>query len=526
MHELLEELLRYGRGIWRFRWVALAVMWVVCLIGWAVIMRMPDQYQASARVHIDTQSVLQPILRGLAISADSRRSVELMTRTLLSRPNLEKLTRMTDLDITATTPSGKEALLDSLGKGVRIAKVDRGENLYTISYEHQDRELARRVVQSIITIWAESALGEGRTGAQMAEKFLDEQIRQYEQRLTIAEQRLADFKRQNVGMMPGSGQDYYARLQAALADLDQAKLAQQEIQNRRSAQQTQVDEFQEREDTSMSLFPGSGAAFPSAIETRIQNIQSQLDEMRLKFTENHPDVIETRRLIRSLERQREEEFKQQAEMSSGTSSNPMLQQMEMMMAETDSQIASMQARVQEYQRRVDELKNLVDTVPQVEAELQRLNRDYEVNRRNYNELLQRREAASISESADVRGDGSKFRVIDPPRVPLSPSGPDRLLFMTIVMLGSLAVGVGSAFLLSLVRPTFDDTKSMKDITGLPVLGVISMVRTDEYTNGRRVAIVAFTSSWLLLLAAYGGVAMIEIMDLDLMAKVTSRMGLG
>ena len=526
MHELLEELLRHARGVWRFRWVALALMWLVCLVGWALIMRMPDQYAASARVHIDTQSVLQPLLRGLAISADSRRSVELMTRTLLSRPNLEKLARMTDLDITATTPSAKEALLDSLGRGVRINKVDRGENLYTISYQHQDRELARRVVQSIITIWVESALGEGRTGTQMAQRFIDEQIREYEQRLTIAEQRLADFKRENVGLMPGSGPDYYGRLQTAMSNLEQAQLALQEIQNRRRSQQSQVAGLQEREESSMSLFPGAAGGFPSALDARVQNLQAQMDEMLLRYTENHPDVIETRRLIESLKEQREEELKLQAEMAPASSSNPMLQQMEMMLAETDSQIASMNVRVQEFQRRVDELKNLVDTVPQVEAELQRLNRDYEVNRRNFNELLQRREAASISESADVRGDGTKFRVIDPPRVPLSPSGPDRLLFMTIVMLGSLAVGIGSAFLLSLVRPTFDDTKSMKDITGLPVLGVISMVRTDEYISKRRVAIVAFTSSWLLLLAAYGGVAMIEVMGLDLVAAVTSRMGLG
>jgi polysaccharide chain length determinant protein (PEP-CTERM system associated) len=251
-----------------------------------------------------------------------------------------------------------------------------------------------------------------------------------------------------------------------------------------------------------------------------------MDEMLLKYTENHPDVLETRRLIASLEAQRREEQRLQAEMAPQATTNPMLQQMKMMLAETDSQIASMNVRVEEYQRRVDELKSLVDTVPQVEAELQRLNRDYEVNRRNFNELLQRREAASISERADVRGDGTKFRVIDPPRVPLSPSGPDRLLLMTIAMLGSLAVGIGAAFMLSLVRPTFDDTKAMKDITGLPVLGVISMVRTDDYINQRRMAVVVFTSAWLLLLAAYGGVAVIEVMDLDLLAKVTSRMGLG
>jgi polysaccharide chain length determinant protein (PEP-CTERM system associated) len=526
MHELLEQALRYARGAWRFRWPALAMMWLVCLVGWTMVMRMPDQYQASARIHIDTQSVLQPLLRGIAIPPGSRRSIELMTRTLLSRPNLEKLARMTDLDITATTPGAKEALLDSLGKGVRIVKTDRGEDLYTISYANEDRELARRVVQSIITIWMESALGEGRVGTQMAQRFIEEQIREYEQRLTVAEQRLADFKRQNVGLMPGSGQDYYGRLQAALGNLEQAKLALQEMENRRRSQQEQLAAFRESEGSSAGLFPGAAGAFPTALDARIQHMQTQMDEMLLRYTEKHPDVIEMRRLMRSLERQRKEEQALQAEMASESTTSPMLQQMTMLLGETESQIASMNVRVDEFQRRVDELKNLVDTVPQVEAELQRLDRDYEVNRRNYNELLQRRESASISERADVRGDGTKFRVIDPPRVPLSPSGPDRLLFMSIVMLASLGIGAGVALLLSLVRPTFDDTKLMKDVTGLPVLGVISMVRTDEYLAKRRMAIVAFTSAWLLLLVAYGGVAVVEIMGLDLVAQVTSKVGMG
>ncbi len=525
MHELIEELLRYGRGVWRFRWVALATMWLVCLIGWAFVMQMPDQYKASARIHIDTQSLLRPLLRGIAISTDSRRRIELMTKTLLSRPNLEKLSRMTDLDITATSPEAKEALLDRLGRGVEIGNTNR-EDLYTISYSDQDRDLAKRIVQSIITIWVESTLGENRSDTDSAQKFIDEQIREYEQKLTIAEERLATFKRQNVGMLPGSGEDYYARLQAASSSLDQAKLALQEAQNRRRSQQRQMSDIAEQDEMSMGLFSGQVGGPTSAIDARIQSMQSQMDELLLRYTENHPDVIELKRLIAGLEEQRKEEQKLLAEAGPGSSTNPVVQQMKMMLAETDAQIASMNARVQEYQRRVDDLKNRVDTVPQIEAELKRLNRDYEVNKRNYEELLKRRESASISEKAEVRGDDIKFKVIDPPRSPLSPSGPDRLLFMSLVMLGSLALGLGAAFLLSQIRPTFDDTKSMKDITGIPVLGVVSMVRTDEYMSKRRVAIAAFTSAWLMLLAVYGGVAMVEILDLDVVAMVASKMGLG
>jgi polysaccharide chain length determinant protein (PEP-CTERM system associated) len=282
----------------------------------------------------------------------------------------------------------------------------------------------------------------------------------------------------------------------------------------------------EQDEMSMSLISGQAGGPATAVDARIQSMQSQMDDLLLKYTDNHPDVIELRRLIASLEEQRKEEQKLLAEAGPGTSSNPVVQQMKMLLAETDAQIASMNVRVQEYQRRVDELKNRVDTVPQIEAELKRLNRDYEVNKRNYEELLKRREAASITEKAEVSGDDIKFKVIDPPRVPLSPAGPDRLLFMSLVMLGSLCLGLGVAFLLSQIRPTFDDTKSMKDITGIPVLGVVSMVRTDEYVSRRRMAIAGFTAAWLMLLVVYGGVALVEILDLDMVAKVASKMGLG
>lgn len=525
MHELVEELLRYARGIWRFRWVALAAMWLVCLVGWAVVMRMPDQYQASARIHIDSQSVLRPLLRGLAISTDSRRRIKLMTRTLLSRPNMEKLARMTDQDITATTPAAKEALLDSLGRKVQIGNTNK-QDLYTIAYRSEDRELAKRVVQSIITIWVESTLGENRSDTDSAQKFIDEQIREYEQKLTVAEERLADFKRRNVGMLPGSGQDYYARLQGAISDHSQAKLSLQEMKNRRRSQLRQMADLEEQEEFSMGLFSAPSSGPTSAVDARLQTMQTQMDEMLLRYTENHPDVIELGRLMEELEQQRLEEQKLMAEVAPDSTSNPMLQQMKMLLADTDGQIASMEVRVTEYRRRVDELKNLVDTVPQIEAELKRLDRDYAVNKRNYEELLKRREAASMSEKAEVRGDDIKFKVIDPPRVPLSPAGPDRLLFMSLVTGAGLALGLGVAFLLSQIRPTFDDTKLMKDVTGIPVLGVVSMVRTAEYMSKRRMAIAGFTAACLMLLVAYGGVAVIEIYDLDVVAKVSSRIGIG
>ncbi len=121
MHEVVVLLLRYARGTWRFRWWMLGIAWAVSIVGWSVVAKLPDQFEASARVFVDTSSVLRPLLQGLAINTgDTQQQIFLMTRTLLSRPNLEKVMRMTDLDLQATTDTEKEEIVDGLKKKITL----------------------------------------------------------------------------------------------------------------------------------------------------------------------------------------------------------------------------------------------------------------------------------------------------------------------------------------------------------------------------------------------------------------------
>jgi len=206
MRELYELFLTYARGIWRYRWFMMLVAWLVSIVGWGVVYQLPDTYKAQARVNVDTHSMLQPMLRGLTISTNTAQQLRLITRTLLSRPNLEKLARMTDLDLLALTPSDMEELLDKLGREVRISSA-RGQDLYTISYSNSDPQQAKRVVQSLLTIFVESTLGGKREATDTAQAFVEQQIKEYEAKLEAADLRLAEFKRTHVGMMPGSAKD-------------------------------------------------------------------------------------------------------------------------------------------------------------------------------------------------------------------------------------------------------------------------------------------------------------------------------
>ena len=162
MHEVVEQGITYARGIWRFRWYAMTLTWVIVIVGWIIIFRLPDQYQATARVYVDTDTILRPLLRGLALQSNTIQRVHLMTRTLMSRPNLEKVARMTDQDIKAKTPEQMEALLDEYASNIKLNSTRTDRNLYNISYRNSDPKAAKEIVQAILTIFMESSLGEAR----------------------------------------------------------------------------------------------------------------------------------------------------------------------------------------------------------------------------------------------------------------------------------------------------------------------------------------------------------------------------
>lgn len=500
MHEIIAQILTYARGAWRHRWYLVGVAWVISVAGWIVVYQMPDEYEATARVYIDTNSVLKPLLRGLTVDTGLGSQISIMTRTLLSRPNMEKLARMTDLDLKVKDPAKMDALLTDLKKDIRMKRTKR-VNLYTISYEHSDPKLAKRIVQSLLTIFIETTLGASRKDSDSAQKFLDAQIREYEAKLVAAENRLKEFKRKNIGVMPGSGEGtYYRKMENAMGVLAEAKLSLQEAVTRRDEIKKQMEDAEPE----LTSFQGE-PTFTSPLDSRIHNLQVKMDELLLNYTQQHPDVIGIKRTIAQLEKQKKQEMQASEKDGEGPlydKTNPVYQQMKIALTEAEANVASLSARVKEYDNRVISLKKLIDTIPQVEAELKNLDRDYNVHKKNYNTLLARRESAIMSQSVEQISDNVKFKIIDPPHVPSIPSSPNRPLLMSGVLFLGLGVGTGMALLIYMIRPSFDTRKALTDALGLPVLGSVSMIWSPAQIQERRKKIIMFGSSALALMIIY------------------------
>ncbi|MEZ7895498.1 MAG: GNVR domain-containing protein [Thauera sp.] len=511
MEELVTQITSYLRGMWRYRWWGMALAWIVGVVAGLVIYQMPDKYESTARVHVDTQSVLRPLMAGLAVQPNIDQQITMLSRTLISRPNVEKLINMADLDLGVNTPEEREALITRLSKDLRIASSDR-TNLFMLSYADTRPERAQRVVQSLLSLFVESGLGNKRQDADAARRFIEEQIHSYEQKLTEAENRVKEFRLRNMGVLGDGAQDYISQIGAMTAQLQQAQLEQREAMNGRDALQRQLVG---EEPVLLPQAPSQSAVSVPEIDGRIDVLRRSLDELLLRYTDKHPDVTGTRRLIEELEAQKRTQV--EAMQAAGGSqfgaldANPYFQQMKLALAQAESRVASLNARVAEFQSRLDQLRERARLVPEVEAELAQLNRDYAVHKTNYDALVARRESANIAVEMNTQTGVADFRVIDPPTLATKPSAPNRLLLIPVAGLAGLLAGFALTFLISQLRPAVVDPRGLREVTGLPVLGTVSMLTTPERRSARRRGLLAFGAG----LFAYVGMVVAAVVALQL-----------
>jgi polysaccharide chain length determinant protein (PEP-CTERM system associated) len=471
----------------------------------------------------------------------------MMTQTLLSRANIQKVVAKLNPnrapgasdnpldqlrapvvgDSSDVVPFNTDALVGRIQGNITIqsprgTRAFGGSQIYHISYRDKNPEMAHRVVQALLTVLVEETLDETRSDTNTAQRFLDEQIGEYEARLRAAEQRLAEFKRKNSGMMQGERVDYYSRLRAAKEELEGTRAKLNIAINRRDELRRQLegDEPVFGIMSPAGTFRGGGQS--SIFDARIQEHQRQLDELLLKYTDKHPEVTALRTMITQLEDKKRQELQAQRAMPGSTSAaplelNPVIQRIHIALNETEVEIASLQVQLADQKRKVNELDKRVDAIPEVEAQLARLNRDYEITTRQYEALKERLELARLGEQAD-QGGGEAIRVLNPPAVPRAPVGVRRPLYLTAVLLAGLLGGAGFAFVLNEIRPVFSNSKTLRDAIGLPVLGVVSMRLTAAQQRKLRFQLASFVSAALLLVAGYGASVVFE----DLGVRIVHR----
>jgi len=514
MHFWKVQALTYLTGAWSYRWHAVGIAWIICFAGWGAVAALPDQYESEAKVYIDTDSLMTPLLKGIAVSTDSQQQIAMMLKTFISRPNLEQVVRLSDPRGEAYTRGQLEEQVTNLEQKIRVRSLGT-RNYYGIAFSDNNSQYAQSVTQSLISILMDSNIGDKRRDIEGARSFLDRQVAEYENRLREADQRRADFKSTNLEIL-GRG--------ASSSRLDGANSGVNGARNELAVAIARRDSVQAQLASTPATVPGNDPIFltraareafgggerevRSGPAERLELGKRQLSEMLLKFTDQHPDVIALKKTIAELESQvspATDPESPDAEAKSPGVPNPVYVQLKAKFADEETNVAVQRQRLSAATAEIDEAKRSTSKTIDVQTKYAELDRDYGSIERTYQSLLQGRESARMSQAVDDQAQAFAFRVVEPPQRSLRPSGPNRPLFNSLVLLAGFAGGLAAAVSLSLLSGRVNASDDLVAEFGVPVIGVVTKLRKADDRRQIQISAAALSASIALLLICYVGV---------------------
>jgi polysaccharide biosynthesis transport protein len=483
--------------VWRRRWLAMAVAWGVALLGWAIIAIIPSSYEAKARLFVQMQSIL-PTQIGITPDERANQLMQLK-QTLTSNENLVRVVRRTDLNGLVQSERDMSGIVTGLRERILITAQPDGmieikatSNISGFS-NAQNARTAAGTVQGLIDLFIERNLSGDRRETGQSLQFLDEELRRREVQLQEAEQRRVDFEQRFMGLLPGEG-SISQRMSAARLELAN-------IEQQIASGQGALNGLRAQLNATPQTMPGMGDN--SSASGQLAALEGQLNQNLARgWRDNHPDIVALRQQI-----ERVRPFAA-AERRNGTGgiANPSYISLRAMLAEKEAQLAAAAARRNQLQSDLTQLSSRQSSEPGLAAEQSRLNRDYDVLKQQYDQLLANREQVRLRGDMQTRTSPLNIQVVEPPSIPSAPIAPNRPIFLTLILFVALGAGAGAAFVAGQLQTTFPTQTRLAQVTGLPVFGTVTEVVTPAERARRRQGLFrlagaggALAASWAILI---------------------------
>ncbi len=522
MHEIMQQLMTVVYGIWRRRWYAVVVAYVVCLIGWVFVASMPYRYEASTRIFVDTETVLPRLAKILSIRGDAMRHVDIVRRTLISRGNLETIIRRSDMDRLVKSDEEFNELIEYVRDNISV-KAEQG-GLFELNFNIDDARLdemdrakmAETIVFNLIQVFREQNIDNNQTKLIDGIRFVEDQITKYERLLEEDERLLAEYKQRNLEILAGTT-SFVQRMESLRTSLADTRSKISEYETARQDIERQLKQVPQYNTTSRNTAGNTG----SAIFGRIASLQERIDLLKASGkTDRHPDVRSIQLQIDLLVKQQEEEQERLAEalkngesqaMPTGPGIQPsrIYEQLALRRSEIQTTLATLRQKALDQEETLNRMEANAKRVPVVEAELKKLQRGYSANKEQYDLFVREREKNAVQLDIARNTPSAQFNVIEPPRTPDQASGPPRLLFLVAVLFAGLAVGLGVALILSQIQSVIISVDQLRGRFDYPVLGSVSMMLNDEDRKQKSVNFISFIILVIGLFLTCGALLLFE-----------------
>jgi polysaccharide chain length determinant protein (PEP-CTERM system associated) len=469
MTELLAEARAALWTIWNRRWLALAVAWGVCVLGWLVVALIPNSYQSEARVFVQLDDMLADQIGITAAARD--KDIARLQQTLTSAVNLEKIVRSTKLGEKVSTPGQMESAVKALTKSITVvAEGDPGSHIFKVTATSGRRDLsdadnaqvAQDVAQQMIDIFKEQNLSGSRGEVRDTIAFMDQQLAERSRQLEEAEQRRLAFEAKYPDLAGGTDaiisqlNGYRAELRNIEADLAAAQSALAAITGQMAS-------------TPKTLITPEGGGPRAALAQARANLAAL---QARGLTESHPDVIAAQKSIAALSRAA------QGPGGDYGTPNPAYTSLQGICVERQATVEALTSRAAALRQQIVSVEANEAQAPAAAAEAKQISRDYDVLKAQYDKLLADREELRLRGQVETEHNSVKFDVVDPPSTPRKPSAPNRPLLLFAVLLVGVALGCGAAYTSGKLRATFATASKLEATFELPVIGTISLAMTD------------------------------------------------
>jgi polysaccharide chain length determinant protein (PEP-CTERM system associated) len=512
----------------RHRWLIIIPFCLAMIVGIYLALTLPKIYMASTLIMVEPQAVPSNYVQSIVSTAVGAR-ISTISQQIMSRTNLERIIKKFNL---FSDPGSKNLFLEAKVAAIRKRiEVDvtrssgrEGADTFTVSYSGSDPETVMQVANELASAFIEENLKVREAQAIGTSSFLDAQLHSMREQLEIVEERIRDYRKQNMGQLPEQLEANLRALDRLQEQLNERQKGLQDAKNRLILINNQID-------TNQRSLPATVAtpAVPNEPLT-LNQLKAQLEDLTAKYTDRHPDVVRLKRRIEEFEAKIERgEFEvTQSAPSSGIGlqtgqipdrvSADQLQQRQAILLE----IRNLQAEIPEVERQIRNYQNRVEDTPKREEEMLELNRDYRNLQEAYNSLLNRKLEADISVSMEKKQKGEQFRVIDNARLPQTPVSPDmrRLLILTLAV--GLGIGGGLVYLLDFFDTSIRQPNDFEQSSGVAVLATIPKIYRRRDLRLRRLNQVCTAISVFVALALFSGFASLALLGVNPTLELVQR----
>ncbi len=475
-------------AMFRRRWILITV---ITLLGgplaYGVSKLLPNRYRSQTLVLVDEPTVPSDVVKPV-VTADLNQRLASMQEQILSRARLEPVIRQFGLFPKDINRLPMEELVARLRGDIDVTPVQamaetRSNELpgFHVSVTLDNPRTAQAVCTAITSRFREENVKERQQQSEDTTQFLGEQLADAKAKLDQQDARLAAFKSRYIGSLPDEEQTNLNLLTNLGTQLDAATQALARAQQDKSFAEAllapQVEEWKATQ----------AGKNPTTLQDQLQTLETQLANLRVRYTDDYPDVIKTKDDIASLKKQIAEESRQGSpdskQANAATAIEPaQIQQLRAQIHGFEQAIAAKQAEQEQIKQQIKLYQDRVQSSPVIEQQYKELTRDYQTASDFYNDLLKKQSLSAMATDLEHQQQGEQFRVLDPANLPNKPYFPDRRLFALGGLIGGLALGVGMAYVIEMRDTSLKSERDVEFTLRFPVLAMVPAIK--GVTNNR------------------------------------------